>query len=368
MKKRSWFAKIVLLPCSKIYGAITYMRNKFFDWKIFKEVEFDVPVITVGNIAVGGTGKTPHVEYIITAFKQTHHIAVLSRGYRRDTKGFVMAGRTSTPRDIGDEAYQIYHKFNGEVVVAVCEDRVVGIEELLRIDPKISLIVLDDAFQHRYVKPAISIVVTEYNYPLSEDKMLPYGRLREPARGINRADMVVVTKCPKGLKPFDYRSVLNDYDLFPSQHLFFSHYSYQPLKPVFPEVATFVPYLDWLTPGDSILAVAGIGNPRPFVRHIKSFGAKVKVDVFDDHHQYTKKDIDYLFERYKQLKGSQRSIIITTEKDAVRLAANPYFPFDLKAVTYYLPIEVEFESPMGEPPFENTIAKMLRNYLAQRKQ
>ncbi len=360
MKQRSLIAKMVLLPCSKLYGGVTYMRNKFFDWKVLKEVGFDVPVITVGNIAVGGTGKTPHVEYLVGAFRRNRKVAVLSRGYRRNTKGFIIAGRTSTPRDIGDESYQIYHKFKGEVTVAVCEDRVFGIRELMRLDPGIEMIILDDAFQHRYVKPAVSIVITEYNHPLSEDRMLPYGRLREPARGINRADIVIVTKCPAGMTPWDYRSVINDYNLFPSQHLFFSHYAYQPLQPVFPDVATSVPYLDWLSSGDSILAVAGIGNPRPFVRHLKSFGAKVKVDIFADHHQYNKKDIEYLLERYKSLKGKQR-IIVTTEKDAVRLAANPYFPHELKAVSYYLPIQVEFENPGGEQPLETVIEKALSN-------
>lgn len=360
MKQRSLIAKMVLLPCSKLYGGVTYMRNKFFDWKVLKEVGFDVPVITVGNIAVGGTGKTPHVEYLVGAFRRNRKVAVLSRGYRRNTKGFIIAGRTSTPRDIGDESYQIYHKFKGEVTVAVCEDRVFGIRELMRLDPGIEMIILDDAFQHRYVKPAVSIVITEYNHPLSEDRMLPYGRLREPARGINRADIVIVAKCPAGMTPWDYRSVINDYNLFPSQHLFFSHYAYQPLQPVFPDVATSVPYLDWLTSGDSILAVAGIGNPRPFVRHLKSFGAKVKVDIFADHHQYNKKDIEYLLERYKSLKGKQR-IIVTTEKDAVRLASNPYFPHELKAISYYLPIQVEFENPGGEQPLETVIEKALSN-------
>lgn len=365
MKQRSLLAKMVLLPSSKLYGAITYMRNKFFDWKLLKEVDFDVPVVTVGNLAVGGTGKTPHVEYLVRAFRRTRRVAVLSRGYRRKTKGFIIAGRTSTPSDIGDESYQIYHKFKGEVVVAVCEDRVFGIRELMRLDPAIQMIILDDAFQHRYVKAAVSIVITEYNHPLSEDHMLPYGRLREPARGINRADIVVVAKCPPAMTPWDYRNMVNEYNLFPSQSLFFSHFAYQPLQPVFPDVATAVPYLDWLTAGDSVLAVAGIGNPRPFVRHLKSFAAKVKVDIFADHHQYTKKDIEYLLERYKQLKGKQR-IIVTTEKDAVRLAANPYFPHELKAVTYYLPIQVEFDNPYGEPSIEDTIDRAIADNLKNR--
>lgn len=363
MPKHSWLAKAVLLPCSKVYGVITYLRNKLFDWNALKGVEFDIPVICVGNLAVGGTGKTPHVEYLINSFRNSRRIAVLSRGYRRATKGFIMAGRTSTPQDIGDESYMIYHKFGGGITVAVCEDRVAGIRELRRLDPKIDMIILDDAFQHRYVKPTVSILITEYNHPLSEDHMLPYGRLREPARGLNRADIVVVAKCPDSLKPIDYRVAINDYNLFPSQYLFFSHFSYKPLAPVFPDVATGVPYLDWLTRGDSVLAVAGIGNPRPFVRYIKSFGARVKVDIFPDHHQYSKKDIDYLMDRYKSMKGEQR-IIITTEKDAVRLAANPYFPHELKAMTYFLPIEVEFNpNPVEDMQLDEVVDKLVKSRL-----
>lgn len=358
MKSRGLFAKLVLLPCSKIYGSITYLRNKLFDWKVLKEVEFDVPVITVGNLAVGGTGKTPHVEYLVDYFLRSRKVAVLSRGYRRETKGFIIAGHTSMPRDIGDESYQIYHKFKGEVIVAVCEDRVHGIQELLRIDPDIKLIILDDAFQHRYVKPTVSILVTEYNRPIFTDKMLPYGRLREPRRGINRADVVIVGKCPAKMKPFDYRQVINDYDLFPSQHLFFSHFAYQPLQPVFPDMVSSVPYIDWLDSTDSILAVAGIGNPRPFVKYVKSFNAKVKVDIYPDHHQYTKKDIEHLLSRFRGMKGKTR-LIVTTEKDAVRLAANPYFPHELKAFTFFLPIKVEFDEALGGPEFGEAIEKLI---------
>lgn len=314
--------------------------------EILKEQEFPVAVVTVGNIAVGGTGKTPHVEYIVDFFRKKHKVAVLSRGYRRETKGFIMADRNSMPRDIGDESYQIYHKFNGQVIVAVCEERVKGIEEIIRLVPNIELIVLDDAFQHRYVKPTVSIVVTEYSRPIFKDRMLPYGRLREPRRGINRADILIVGKCPSDMKPYNYREVANDYDLQPYQQLFFSHFQYQPLQPVFPDASTTIPYLDWLDHSDSILSIAGIGNPRPFVRYIKSFNAKVKVDVFPDHHQYTKKDIDYILQRYRQLKGKQR-IIITTEKDAVRLAANPYFPHELKAFTFLSPSRLNLTKHSG---------------------
>ncbi|MDE6120463.1 MAG: tetraacyldisaccharide 4'-kinase [Muribaculaceae bacterium] len=359
MKAQSVFAKMVLLPCSKVYGAVTYMRNKFFDWKLLKETEFEVPVISVGNLAVGGTGKTPHVEYLIGAFRKSCKVAMLSRGYRRKTKGFIIAGRTSTPSDIGDEAYQVYHKFNGEVIVAVCEDRVLGINELRRLDPAINLIILDDAFQHRYVKPAVSVLITEYANPIYTDKMLPYGRLREPSRGVNRADIVIVSKCPATLKPFDYSTVAYEYNLFPSQFLFFSRYAYRKLQPVFPDVATAVPYIDWLNEGDSILVVAGIGNPKPFVRHVKSFPPKVKVDVFPDHHAYSRKDFDHILSRFRTLKGQQR-LIVTTEKDAVRMASNPYFPFELRQHTFFLPIEVEFDPFGNGPDIVEAIRKLIR--------
>ncbi len=359
MAKTTLLSKLVLLPCSKLYGFGTYLRNKLFDWKILKEVGFDVPVITVGNLAAGGTGKTPHVELIVGMFCRNRNVAVLSRGYRRNTSGFIMAGRTSTPRDIGDEAYQIYQKFKGKVHVAVCEDRVAGIRELLRLEPEINLIVLDDAFQHRYVKPALSIVITEYNRPIYRDHLLPYGRLRESPRGINRADVVIVSKCPRNLRPIDYRVVIKEYELLPYQHLFFSRFNYRQLQPVFPDVATSVPYLDWLSENDSVLAIAGIGNPRPFVRQIKSHSAKVKVDIFPDHHNYTRKDIDHILKRFKSLKGNQR-IIVTTEKDAVRLASNPYYPYELKASTYFLPIEVEIDQFHEGIDFSEVIDKILR--------
>ncbi len=367
MPNNSILSKILLLPCSKLYGAATFMRNKFFDWHLLKEVEFDIPVIAVGNLAVGGTGKTPHVEFIVDMMRRKRKVAVLSRGYKRETHGFVMAGRNSMPRDIGDESYESCGKFVCEGTVVVCGDGVDGMDELLRVSPDLEMIVLDDAFQHRYVKPTVSIVITEYARPIYEDAMLPYGRLREPARGLNRADMVIVGKCPESLKPADYRNEINHYNVMPWQHLFFSHIDYQALQPVFDDVATSIPYLDWLNEGDSVLALAGIGNPRPFIKHIKSFAAKVKVDIYPDHHQYSKKDIDHILARYRQLKGKQR-IIITTEKDAVRLSANPYYPHELRAVTFYLPVKVDFEYPVPQPTFEEAIEKVIREKMRARQQ
>ena len=359
MSFRTVISKTILLPCSKIYGAVTYLRNKFFDWGILKQHEFDVPIVVVGNLTVGGTGKTPHVEHIVEAMRHSHHVAVLSRGYKRRTKGFVLASSRSTPRDIGDEAYQIYHKFGGEVVMAVCEDRVKGINELLKIDPMINLIVLDDAFQHRYVKPRVAILITEYGRPVYNDRLLPYGRLRESVRGMTRADIVITTKCPDDIKDLDYRLVSKHLELFPYQTLFFSKYVYQNLMPLFPDAARSIPYLDWMGQNDTILAVAGIGNPRPFVRYIKSFLPRVKVNIFPDHHNYSRKDIELLKNRYNSMKGENR-IIVTTEKDAVRLACNPYFPHELKAVTFYLPIKVEFVNRTNNDEFADAIRKYIK--------
>ena len=191
MKLRRVYANFVLLPASKIYGLVTWMRNKLFDWNILKQHTFGVPVVVVGNLVAGGSGKTPHTEYLVDGLRHSYHLAVLSRGYKRSTKGFVMASAHSTPRDIGDEPYQMYHKFGGQVPVFVCEDRVRGINELLKVDSDVDLVILDDAFQHRYVKPTVSVLITEFAKPLYSDKLLPYGRLRESVRGLYRADVEI---------------------------------------------------------------------------------------------------------------------------------------------------------------------------------
>lgn len=359
MAKNKVISALVLLPLSKLYGFGVGVRNLMFKWGILKQREFPVPVIVVGNIGVGGTGKTPHTEYILNLLRYKYHVAMLSRGYKRTTKGFVLATRRSTPLDIGDEPYQIYHKFGGDVTVAVCEDRCAGIDELLRLDPKINLIVLDDAFQHRYVKPTVSVVLTEFNNPVFYDRLLPLGRLREPVSSIYRADIVVVSKCPDQLQPLEYAIFKKNLKLFPYQKLFFSRYSYGSLRPLFPDVVKDTLHLSWLGPDDTMLALSGIANPKPFIRYLKSFKPRVKVKLFPDHHNFTRKDLDALVKRYDELEG-KRKIIVTTEKDAVRLFNNPYFPQALKQCIYYQPVEVQFD-PMNVADFDVEIQKALLN-------
>lgn len=328
-----------------------------FKWHILKQREFPVPVVVVGNISAGGTGKTPHTEYVIDLLRYKYHIGMLSRGYKRKTKGFVLATSRSTPLDIGDEPYQIYQKFGRDISVAVCEDRCTGIEELLRLDPRINLIVLDDAFQHRYVKPTVSIVLTEFNNPVFFDKLLPLGRLREPAKAIYRADMVVVTKCPTQLKAIEYRIFKNNLKLFPYQKLFFSRFNYTSLRPLFPDIRKDAPHMSWLGPDDTVLVLSGIANPKPLVRYLKGFKASIKVKVFPDHHNFNRKDLDAITKRFNELEGKQK-IIVTTEKDAVRLINNPYFPHQLKPYIFYQPVDVTFD-PMNVDSFDLELQKML---------
>lgn len=333
------------------------VRNLMFKWHILKQKEFPVPVVVVGNISAGGTGKTPHTEYVIDLLRYKYHIGMLSRGYKRKTKGFVLATSRSTPLDIGDEPYQIYQKFGRDISVAVCEDRCTGIEELLRLDPRINLIVLDDAFQHRYVKPTVSIVLTEFNNPVFFDKLLPLGRLREPAKAIYRADMVVVTKCPPQLKAIEYRIFKNNLKLFPYQKLFFSRFNYTSLRPLFPDIRKDAPHMSWLGPDDTVLVLSGIANPKPLVRYLKGFKASIKVKVFPDHHNFNRKDLDAITKRFNELEGKQK-IIVTTEKDAVRLINNPYFPHQLKPYIFYQPVDVTFD-PMNVDSFDLELQKML---------
>ena len=294
-EQRKTIVNAILTPFSWCYGAGVWLRNLMFTAGILKQHSFDVPVVSVGNITVGGTGKTPHVEYIIEHLCRKYKIGVLSRGYKRSTHGFILATSTLSPKDIGDEPYQIFHKFNGLITLAVCEDRCKGIREMLKINPDINLFVLDDAFQHRYVKPKVNIVLVDFNRPPFRDKLLPLGFLREPLSALLRADFVVVTKCPTDIKPVDIRMMKENLDLYPAQQLFFSNIRYANPLPVFPI----------------------------------------------DHHTFTREDFNYIAKFFNKLEGKQK-FILTTEKDAVRILNNPYFPPELRNIIYYIPIRVGF--------------------------
>lgn len=350
--------KYILTPISMIYGMITAVRNWMFDHNILPQEEFKVPIVSIGNLTVGGTGKTPHAEYIVGMLAMDYNIAVLSRGYKRKTKGFIIANSNSTPDSIGDEPLQMYQKLGSRVKVAVCESRRKGIRELLRQFPEISLIVLDDAFQHRYVSPKVSILLMDYNRPIYEDKMLPLGRLRESAHQVNRADMVIVTKCPASMNPLDFRLVTKNLDLMKFQKLYFSKIVYGGVMPAFPDDNPYNISLAQLSSSDTVMLITGIANPREFVRYFKTYAFKKNVSHFPDHHDFTRDDIDKIEQKFNRLPGLKK-IIITTEKDAVRLAYNPYYPSKLKQITYFIPIAVEMVQAWDSYNFISDLKKAI---------
>lgn len=361
MAKNKLLSALVLGPISIIYRGVIAVRNYMFDKGILPQHEFDVPVVVVGNISMGGSGKTPHTEYIVEALNQEFHIGILSRGYKRKTRGFVLASRNSHIDDIGDEPYQLYRKFaNRDVTLAVCEDRVKGIRLMLEADPKINLLVLDDAFQHRYVKPTVSVVLMESNRPAFRDHLLPLGRLREPLSALNRADIVVVTKCTDRMRPMDYTLFAEDLSLWPYQTLLFSKFEYRPLRHVFDDPPhSLPPQLASLTDEDTVLVVAGVANPKPFVKHIRRSKAKIKIKIFPDHHHFSSADMSALLKKFQAMPGKNK-YIITTEKDAMRMMNCPYFPQQLKPYTYFQPIKVKFVPTHGESkPLEDVIKQVI---------
>ncbi|MDE6018112.1 MAG: tetraacyldisaccharide 4'-kinase [Muribaculaceae bacterium] len=340
MTKLEKSLKCVLTPFSWLYGFGVFMRNKFFDWGIFKEVSFNVPVVGVGNITVGGTGKTPHVEYILECLRYKRNIAVLSRGYKRKTKGFIIASAKSTPDSIGDEPLQIYEKFGGTVKVAVCESRVKGVRQLIKEFPDLDLIVLDDSFQHRYIKPKLNIMLMDYSRPIYADDILPLGRLRESPQAIERADMVITTKCPASISALDMRIVSKHLNLMPYQKLYFSSFDYGGLIPVFPDECVKRVLINEIGAEDSVLLLTGIANPRPFVNHFRQYLFKKRVLHFPDHHDFKKADLNEILVKFNALSGKNK-YIITTEKDAMRICHNPYFPHELMSQIFYIPIGVK---------------------------
>ncbi|TFD98043.1 tetraacyldisaccharide 4'-kinase [Dysgonomonas capnocytophagoides] len=347
-----------LLPLSWMYGLIVFIRNKLFDWKILKQKEYPVPVICIGNITVGGTGKTPHTEYLISLLKTNYKVAVLSRGYKRKSSGYILATPDSTASQIGDEPYQIKNKYP-DILVAVDSKRQRGIENLLSLpdNEKPDVILLDDAFQHRYVKPSFTVLLTDFNRLMTHDALLPAGRLREPAHYAEKADIVIITKCPTSTKPLDQRILSKDLHLYPYQNLFFTSFQYGLLSPVFntdkPKLS-----LNEISNKD-VLIVAGIANPKPFERKIRRHAKKAEKMLFSDHYQFSDKDITSIEEKVNSL-GKREKMIITTEKDAARLKSFVNLDKSFKEMLYYLPIEVIFVNEHDKEIFNNKITEHVR--------
>ena len=333
--KRHW----ILTPLTLLYGAVIGLRNKFFDWQFIASEEFEVPVISVGNLTVGGTGKTPHTEYLIGLFKDQFKTALLSRGYKRKSSGYRLATDNSTPREIGDEPYQIKKKFPG-IHVAVDANRRHGIHRLCEDaeTADTAVILLDDAFQHRHVVPGVSIVLMDYNRPIYEDALMPTGMLREPKSSLLRAHVIIVTKCPEDIKPIDYRIVAKNLELRPYQRLYFTSFAYGDLKALGEEKQTRS--LSTLTRQTHVILVTGIASATPLVDKLREYTDNITHMEYSDHHDFSRAEVQKIEKMFASTNAADK-LIITTEKDAARLSQHTLSDSTYSNL-YVLPIEVVF--------------------------
>ena len=345
-----------LYPVSWIYGAGVWLRNKLFDWGYYKERSFNLPVICIGNLTVGGTGKTPHTEYLIRLLQKGYQVAVLSRGYKRKSKGFILAEDNTPMNQIGDEPYQMKQKFP-KIHMAVDADRCNGIEQLCKekVTPGTDVVLLDDAFQHRHVKAGLNILLVDHNRLITEDALLPAGRMREPLSGKDRAHIVIITKCPKDMKPMEFRVLTKQMNLYAFQQLFFTTMDYVKLRPLFNGGKEYA--LQSIHPGVHILLVTGIASPEPLEEELSAINNHVHTLTFGDHHDFTEADMRTIEEQFQQLPEGKR-MIITTEKDATRMVSHPHLPKAIQPYIYVLPIEVAFLQDQQE-----TFNKYISDYV-----
>ena len=340
-----------LLPLSWLYGLAVSLRNELFALGILKERSFSIPVISVGNITVGGSGKTPHVEYLIRLLQDYIKVGVLSRGYKRKSHGYVLADDNSTMRDLGDEPYQIKQKFH-DIYVAVDKNRCNGITSLThdKATSNVGVILLDDAFQHRYVKPGLNILLVDYHRLIIYDRLLPAGRLREPLNGKQRADIVIITKCPRDLKPMEFRILTKAMDLFPYQQLFFTTIDYGTPKALFSDKTTSLNKYN-------VLLVTGIASPEQMENDMKHKCRSLTSLAFEDHHLFNTKDEQRINNAFERLPSPK--IIITTEKDSTRLLNLNGLTTEVRDAIFVLPIKVKFMLNQGEL-FNNKIISYVR--------
>ena len=345
-----------LLPLSWIYGSIVRFRNWLFDTGVKKSKSFALPVISVGNITVGGSGKTPHVEYLVRLLQDKVKIAVLSRGYKRKSRGYVLAEEDTEMKEIGDEPFQMHQKFPG-IYVAVDAKRVRGIQHLQDDEETkdVEVILLDDAFQHRYVKPGINILLVDYHRLIIYDKILPAGRLREPLSGKNRADIVIVTKCPKDLKPMEFRVLTKAMNLYPFQKLYFTCINYDKPIGIFNEQQLDLESLK----DKNVMLLTGIASPKQMEHDLTPMVKTLTSVSFGDHHHFKSKDIDRINEIFESM--PEPRLIITTEKDAVRLRDSEGLYEIVKDNLYALPIKVSFMQDQEENFNEKIISYVRKN-------
>jgi tetraacyldisaccharide 4'-kinase len=351
---------MLLVPLAWLYGTVIWIRNMLYDTGIFTSTEYRIPVIATGNLTVGGTGKTPHVEYLVELLKDEYRVATLSRGYRRKTRDFRIAGLQSTAREIGDEPMQIKHRFP-DITVAVDRKRRNGIRQLLKLHPPVEVIILDDAYQHRSVRPGLSILLMDYSRPVDRDRLLPAGRLREPARNRNRAQLILVTRSPERVKPIERREYVKRMELSIGQHLYFTTVRYGKLFPVFEGIPQ--KEVAWYKErAAAILIISGISQPRHIRKFARSIHTRIHEMTFPDHHRYSTRDLDRIITRFDALRAEGKEILVlTTEKDAMRLREfSPPEPF--KDACHAVRIHIHFLNE-DQPAFN----KQIHNYVISNK-
>lgn len=327
--------QVILLPFSLLYGLAMEVRNLLFDLHVLPSRSFGKPVISVGNLSYGGTGKTPLIEYLIRLLSQDISLATLSRGYGRRSSGFILASMESDARHIGDEPMQFLKKYK-QVKVAVDEKRSRGISLLLEKFPGLGVVLLDDAFQHRYVRPGLSILLTDYHRLYTEDLVLPSGTLREFRSGAKRADIIIVTKTPKIFSPITRRRIIEDINPAPLQRIFFSYIKYLDPYPVFGETTLTFP-----SKVTNILLFTGIANDYPLREHLERLCSELVVIRFPDHHSYTRKDMEEIIRKFNDL-PTQKKVVVTTEKDVMRLKTHELVSYLKNLPLFCVSMEIEF--------------------------
>ncbi len=320
--------RAILFPFSLAYHLITAARNRLYDAGLKPSAGFDVPLVSVGNLTVGGTGKTPMIEYLIRTLGGRFSLATVSRGYGRAGTGIRLATEDDSALTIGDEPFQFYKKFGDGVAVAVGADRVLTIATLLQERPGVDVVLLDDAFQHRRVKPGFQILLTDYHRPFYKDFLLPTGNLRESKTGASRADVVVVTKCPANLSGDEMMAISSGIGRYTPKPVFFSTLRYGELQPV----------RGTPVPAGNVVLVTGIAAPAALRRYIESSFKMVRHLDFRDHHRYTASDLRHI----RDVARRHEAMVVTTEKDAVKLGAGEFGSFVDEIPFFFLPVEIEF--------------------------
>ncbi len=348
--------RYLLFPFSILYGIIIWVRNALFDKKIFKSASFNFPLICVGNLAIGGTGKTPMTEFIVNALKTKYKIATLSRGYKRRTKGFFIAIEGTTALEIGDEPMQFHQKFP-DIVVAVGEERLFAIPQILYQKPETQVIVLDDAFQHRRVTAGLNIILTECNNLFTRDFLFPSGDLRDIRSSYKRADIIIVTKCKNDLTEKEREKIIQEINPQNGQKVYFSTLKYDTPYHLFTKEITT------LDRSKDVLLICGIANPEPLKMHLMNHVHYYEMTKYADHHIFTSTDLKEIMRQFEKIKNEQK-IIITTEKDSVRLEKfkNELIEFPI----YVLPIQHEILFNENDD-FINKLTSFIEKYPPQKR-